>query len=106
MTGMGMYSVSGATRGNHSLHFTFLRRKIIRGDGRSHSTVAILTLSLHETKTVRFEVLEMEKRDLPVGSATAELRMSEAPPGISSLIDGRSVWSVTLTRVELAESDT
>src|SRR5882672_10953476 len=103
---MGMYSVSGVARGNHSLHFTFLRRKIIRGDGRSHSMVATLTSLLLETKTVRFEVLEMEKRDWPAASTTTELTMSEAP-GILSLMDGRlrSVRLVTLTRVELAADD-
>jgi len=101
-----MYSVSGAARGNHSLHFTFQRRKIIRGDGLSHSTVAILTSPLLETKVVRFEVLEIEKRDWPAASTTTELRMSEAP-GILSLMDRRLrlVGLATLTRVELAAGD-
>jgi len=56
----GTYSVSGPASGSHSLHFIFLRRKTIRGLGRSHSTVATSTSSLHETKVVRLELLAME----------------------------------------------
>src|SRR5712672_2064138 len=98
---MGMDSVSGAARGNHSLHFTFLRQRIIRGDGRSHSIVANLTSSLQETTVVRLEVLEIEKRDRPAASTTAELRMSEPPPGILSMVDGRLARGAGLTRVRL-----
>jgi hypothetical protein len=55
-----MYSFSGPVGGNHVLHLNFLRRKTMRGLERSHWTVATSTLSAHEIKVVRLELLEME----------------------------------------------
>jgi len=52
-------SVAGPASGNQSLHFIFFRRKTIRGMGQFQLTVAISTLSLHATKVVRFELLEI-----------------------------------------------
>jgi len=62
---------------------------------------------LLETKIVRFEVLEREKRDWPAASTTTELRVLEAP-GILILMDGRLRLVrlvVTLMRVDLAAGD-
>jgi len=88
---MDTYSVSGPARGNQSLHFIFFPPKTIRGLERSHSIVATLTSFVHETNIVRFELLEIEKRDLPTASTTTELTMLELPLGILSLTDERSV---------------
>ena len=55
---------------------------------------------------MRLEVLEIEKRDLPAASTTAELRMSEPPPGIVSMMDGRLAQWMELTRVRLDEDST
>jgi hypothetical protein len=44
-----------------------------------------------EIKVVRLELLEMEQSDWPAALMTAELRTLEAPEGILSLSDGRSV---------------
>jgi hypothetical protein len=55
-----MYLFSGPMSGNHALHFIFLLRKTMRGLERSQLTLATSTLSLHETKVVRLELLEME----------------------------------------------
>ena len=92
-------SVPGPANGNQSLHFIFFRRKTIRGMEQFQLTVAISTLSLHATKVVRLELLEIVKRDLPAASRTAELRTLDFPEGILSLTDGRSLWCAVLTRV-------
>ena len=95
--------MSGLASGNHSLHRIFFRRKTIRGLERFHSTVATSASFLHATTVVRFELLEMEKRDWPDALTTTELTMLDLPRAIVSLTDGRSLWYGVLTRVELGE---
>ena len=50
---------------------------------------------------MRFELLEIEKRDCPDALTTTELTMLDLPRAIVSLTDGRSLWYGVLTRVEL-----
>ena len=58
------------------------------------------------TKVVRFELLEMVKRDWPAASTTTELRIFDLPQGRLNLTDGRSLrCAVTvLTRVAVGEA--
>lgn len=55
-------------------------------------------------KVVRFELLEMVKRDWPAASKTTELRILDLPEGILNFTDGRSLWCTVLTRVGVCEA--